>query len=315
MRNFLAFSLFLFAALGGEENLVIIGGGPAGLSAGIYAGRLELHPLIIEEVNPWNSLSFRVENYPGFPEGIYRFELLDNFRKQALNSGARVTFSKVIGVKLDKRPFEVELESGEVLLTKALIVACGTRPSLLGLESEHLLWGKGVCACAFCDGPFFEGKCVAVLGGDDKALQEACLLSQWASNVVVIGCMQASCKLLEQAYQRGNIHFIENVKVADICGISQDRVTGVLLEDATFVPCEGVFLALGRLPNTSLFSGKLDLDEKGYIKVESGSTITSCPGVFAAGDCADPRYSQIAFSTAAGCQAALQTYEYLLKKE
>lgn len=281
------FLLFLLFALhlSGQEKVVIIGGGPAGLSAGIYAGRLALYPVILEGSCP-ASISYKVENYPGFPEGIDRIELLDRLRRQALQSGAKILPQTAIKVDMKSSPFQVTLENGETLLAETLILASGTR-GYPGLESDVERREKGIASCPLCEGPLFAGKRVVVVGKGEKAEEKAALLANLNCDVSLI-CQS---------------------EIAEICKLSCDGIAGLDLKDGSHVTCEAIFLADSHLPNTELFVGQIALDERGYIMTHN--TATSLPGVFAAGDVANPHVSQIILSTASGCQAAIDAYDYL----
>src|SRR5437870_4171393 len=282
------------------HNVVIIGSGCAGLTAAIYAGRANLKPLVLDGHEPGGQLSLttHVENYPGFPDGILGPELIENMRKQAQKFGAEFKAGAVTGVDLSKRPFKITAAK-ENYETKALIVAAGASARLLGLKGEKELIGHGVSTCATCDGYFFRGKPIAVVGGGDSAMEEAIYLTRFASKVTVIHrreSLRASKIMQDKAFANPKIEFIWDSEIADIRDVERGEVTGIIVRNLktgkqTDVPLDGVFIAIGHTPNTGLFRGQLELDEAGYICTHHG-TKTSCPGVFAAGDVQDHVYRQ-----------------------
>jgi thioredoxin reductase (NADPH) len=306
------------------HDVVIIGSGPAGLTAAVYAARANLEPLVIEgmiEGGPTGgqlTLTTDVENYPGFPDGIVGPELIMNMRTQAERFGTRYVTEDVVSVDLDHRPFTLRTASGAEIRTQSLIIATGAKPRRLEVPGEEQLWGAGVSACATCDGFFFKDKHVIVIGGGDSAMEEATFLTKFASKVTVVhrrGELRASKIMQERAFKNDKIEFVWNATIAEIKG-HDNQVTAVVLEDTVTgersdLACDGVFLAIGHIPNTWLFDGKLDTDDQGYLLVEEPTTRTNVPGVFACGDVMDHTYRQAITAAGTGCRAAIDAERWL----
>ncbi len=301
------------------RDTVIIGTGCAGLTAAIYTARANLHPLVLEGHEPGGQLSITtlVENFPGWPEGIQGPELIENMRKQASRFGAEFRLGHLSTADLTKHPISLNLGS-ETLYTRTLIIASGASARWLGLPSEQALIGHGVSSCATCDGFFFSGKEIAVIGGGDSAMEEALFLTRFASKVTLIHRREqfrASKIMLDRAIAHPKIHFMTNTAVKEVLGVEQKEVTGVrLLDTRTNVESDlsisGLFLGIGHVPNAAMFAGQLDLDEDGYIKTHN-NVFTRVPGVFACGDVQDRRYRQAITAAGTGCMAALEVEKYL----
>ena len=301
------------------RNVVIIGSGPAGLTAAIYAGRANLQPLVIRGLEAGGQLTLTtlVENYPGFPKGLQGPELIELMHQQAAVFGAEFMEGHVTRVDLSRRPFGVEIEK-ERLETRTLIIASGASAKLIGLESERKLLGHGVSTCATCDGYFFRGKEVVVVGGGDTAAEDALFLTRYASQVNIVhrrDQLRASKIMQERLFRNEKMKFIWNSIVVDILDPEKGEVIGVKLRNTktgeeTFKPCDGVFVGIGHSPNTELFRGQLEMNEVGYLKTFDGSK-TSVPGVFAAGDVRDPVYRQAITAAGSGCTAAMDAERFL----
>jgi thioredoxin reductase (NADPH) len=301
------------------RNTVIVGSGCAGLTAAIYAARANLEPLIVEGHEPGGQLSLTtlVENFPGFPEGIQGPELIENMRKQAGRFGAEFMTARVSAADLRQRPFVLTTSSGEIR-TRSLIVASGASARWLGLPHEQALIGHGVSSCATCDGFFFSGKEVVVVGGGDSAMEEALFLSRFATAVTVIHRRQqfrASKIMLERARRHEKIRFLVNTVVEDVYDIGKKEVTGLKLRDVTTgqsreFPTSALFLGIGHVPNTAMFHGQLETDGDGYLKTRD-YVFTAVPGVYACGDVADRRYRQAISAAGTGCMAAIEVEKYL----
>lgn len=305
-------------------NVAIIGSGPAGLTAAIYAARAMLEPLVIDGMQPGGQLTItsEVENYPGFPGGIEGPKLMNDMRQQAESFGTQFLFDIVEEVNLNQRPFSLKL-AGTELLADTLIIASGASANWLGLESESKLQGRGVSACATCDGFFFKEKEVVVMGGGDSAMEEATFLTKFASKVTVIhrrDQLRASKVMQQKAFDNPKIDFIWDSVIEEVLDVEKNEVTGVrirnLKTDKTEeVPCQGFFLAIGHTPNTQIFKGKLDLEKNGYIITKKKSTYTSVPGVFACGDAQDSVYRQAVSAAGTGCMAAIDAERFLEDQE
>jgi len=301
------------------ENLVILGTGPAGLTAAIYAARANLNPLVVEGTQPGGQLTIttEVENYPGFPEGVQGPEMMVSFRKQAERFGTRFKVGDVQKVDLTKRPFTMTLADGSEVKTQTLIICTGASAKLLGLKNETRLMGRGVSACATCDGFFFRNQDIAVVGGGDTAMEEANFLTRFAKTVTIVhrrDSFRASKVMQDRALKNPKIKVIWDTGIEDVIG--DQEVTGLQLknlktgEDST-LPVTGFFVAIGHQPNTKLFKGQLDMNEAEYLLVQPGSTKTKIPGVFAAGDVSDPYYRQAVTAAGTGCMAALDAERFL----
>ena len=300
------------------HNVLIIGSGCAGLTAAIYAARANLKPLVLDGHEPGGQLSLttHVENYPGFPEGIMGPQLIENMRKQAQKFGAQFKAGAVTEVDLSQRPFKI-IAGKDTYEARALIVAAGASARLLGLKREKELIGHGLSTCATCDGYFFRGKPIAVVGGGDSAMEEANFLSRYASKVHLIhrrNDFRASKIMIERARANEKVAFVKPFAVEEILA-PQGHVEGVRLrhqqtKETQEIPVDGVFVAIGHDPNTIVFKGKLEMDANGYLLAKHGS-LTAIPGVFVAGDVQDHRYRQAVTAAGSGCMAALDAEKFL----
>ena len=305
-----------------KRKVIIIGSGPAGLTAAIYAARANLNPLVFEGSQPGGQLTITtdVENYPGFPNGIMGPDMMDEFRKQAQRFGAECLYKTVDDVDFSKKPFTVSVNNNKYV-SESIIISTGASAKLLGLESESKLMGHGVSACATCDGFFFKDKKVVVVGGGDSAMEEATFLTKFASEVIIVHRrdeFRASKIMTERARANSKISYEMNSTLEEICGTEKNGVDSVILKDTLHsttrkLKCDGVFLAIGHTPNTYLFSGVLDLDDSGYIITKPDSTYTSIDGVFACGDVQDKIYRQAVTAAGSGCMAAIDAERWLEK--
>lgn len=300
-------------------NVVIIGSGCAGLTAAIYTARANLSPLVIRghEAGGQLSLTTLVENFPGFPKGVQGPELVEMMQNQAAEFGATFLEGDVTRADLSRRPFALEMD-GQKIETRTLIIASGASAKMLGLESEKKLLGHGVSTCAVCDGYFFRGKDVAVVGGGDTAAEDSLFLTRYANSVAVIhrrDHLRASKIMADRLLKNEKIKPVWNSVVTDVLDASKNEVTGVKLKDVvtgkeSVYPCDGLFIGIGHSPNTALFKGVLDMDDLGYLKTVSGSK-TNIPGVFAAGDVQDRVYRQAITAAGSGCMAAIDAEKFL----
>jgi thioredoxin reductase (NADPH) len=301
------------------NDVIIIGSGCAGLTAAIYAGRANLKPIVIDGFEPGGQLSLTtmVENFPGFPEGILGPDLIENMRKQALRFGAEFKSGAITDVDLSKRPFKIAA-GNDVFEARALIIASGASARMMGLESERKLVGYGVSTCATCDGYFFRGKEIAVVGGGDTAMEEANFLSKFASRVNILHRrpeFRASKIMVDRARANDKIRLVTPVVVEEISDVAKGGVENVRLRNTqtneiSNLPVAGVFVAIGHEPNTKNFRGQLDMDENGYLVTQHGSQ-TNVPGVFAAGDVQDHHYRQAVTAAGSGCMAAIDAEKFL----
>ena len=304
------------------RNVVIMGSGCAGHTAALYNARANLKPLVIEGHEPGGQLSLTtsVENFPGFPDGIQGPELIENMRKQAARFGAEYRIGHVVRADLSKRPFELTVDK-EIIQTRTLIIASGASARWLGLPNEHALIGHGVSSCATCDGFFFTGKEIVVIGGGDSAMEEATFLTRFATKVTLIHRREqfrASKIMLDRARANSKIEFLADTVVDDVLDVSKKEVTGLRLRSLKSgerwdFPTSAMFLGIGHIPNTKIFEGQLETDADGYL-VTQKNVFTKVPGVFACGDVQDRRYRQAITAAGSGCMAAYEV-EKLLEDE
>lgn len=309
-----------------HAKVIILGSGPAGLTAALYTARANLAPLVIEGLRPGGQLTIttEVENFPGFPQGILGPDLMEQMKQQAARFGARFEFVAVSKVDLSQRPFVISTDD-ESYTTDALIVATGAESKWLGVESERKLIGYGVSSCATCDGFFFQGKEVVVVGGGDSALEEANFLSRFATKVTLIhrrDQLRASKIMQDRARKNKKMHFLWDTVVEEVYGepTAEKGVTGIRLKnlktnEVSDFACDGVFVAIGHIPNTLVFHHQLDTDEVGYLLTSPGSTKTKISGVFACGDAVDKVYRQAITAAGTGCMAAIDAERFLEGQE
>jgi thioredoxin reductase (NADPH) len=306
-----------------HHKVIIIGSGPAGLTAALYAARANLNPVVFEGIQPGGQLTIttEVENYPGFPDGVLGPELMDLFRKQAQRFNAQTMFKDVSKVDFSKRPFRVVADEEEYL-SDTVIIATGASAKLLGLPAEKEYMGYGVSACATCDGFFFRGLEVAVVGGGDTAMEESNFLTRFASKVTVIhrrDSLRASKIMAERAAKNPKISFLWNTAVVDILGKEENgkkslkalKLNNLVSGETSEFRADGLFIGIGHQPNTDIFKGQISLNENGYIITKARSTETNVPGIFAAGDVSDPVYRQAVTAAGSGCMAAIDAEKFL----
>ena len=299
---------------------IIIGSGPAGLTAAIYAARANLSPIVFEGNQPGGQLTITtdVENYPGFPDGILGPDMMDLFRKQAQKFGAECFYKHVSKVDFSSSPFKVYVQEEEYL-AKSVIISTGASARMLGLDAEKELMGYGVSTCATCDGYFFKEKDIVVVGGGDSAMEEASFLTKFASKVTLVhrrNEFRASKIMIDRVLDNPKIEIIKNVVVTDILGSQENGVSSILLKDTINgkernFECDGVFYGIGHKPNTDQFKGIINLNDQGYIVTNPGSTLTNVAGVFACGDVQDDHYRQAITAAGSGCMAAIDAEKYL----
>lgn len=304
------------------RNVIVLGSGPAGLTAALYAARANLKPLVIEGYEPGGQLTLTtlVENFPGFPEGIMGPDLMMAMKEQAARFGAEFVTGQATASDLSQQPLKVTVDENTTYETRSLIIATGASAKMLGLPNERRLVGKGVSTCATCDGFFFRDKKLAIVGGGDSAMEEAIFLTKFASSVTVIHRrheLRASKIMQDRALANEKISFLWNTVVEDVIG--DDKVAGLKLRNVetgqtSEFECDGFFIAIGHRPNTDIFKGQLDLDESGYI-VAQNRTRTRVPGVFVAGDVQDQLYRQAITAAGSGCMAAIDCEKWLVENE
>lgn len=307
------------------ETVVVVGTGCAGYTAALYSSRAGLEPLVFEGDLPNGQLGTTtlVENYPGFPEGIDGPVLMMDMRAQAEKFGTRLEYGLVSDIDATSSPFKLTIDGDRIVETKTVIIATGASPRYLGLESESKLLGHGLSSCATCDGAFFRDQELVVIGGGDTAMEDSLFLTRFASKVNVVHRrdeLRASKVMQERAFANDKIEFIWDTLITDIYDPAQQTVTGVQLEnvktgDKSDFDCQGVFVAIGHVPNTKWLNGKLDIDENGYLKVQSPTTYTSVDGIFACGDCVDHIYRQAVSAAGTGCAAAIDAERWLAERE
>ena len=303
------------------HEVVILGSGPAGYTAALYAARANLKPLLLSGLEPGGQLTITtdVENYPGFREPILGPTLMEIMRDQVLRFGTEILPVSAVRVDFSKRPFTIQADDGRTFQAHSVIIATGASAKLLGIESEGAFMGYGLSACATCDGFFFKNQRVLVVGGGDTAMEEATYLTRFCSEVIVVHRrdeLRASMIMQDRAFKNPKIRFVWNSEVVEILGQPQKKVTGVKLRDVVTsqvseLAADGVFVAIGHQPNTAFLLGQLPMDERGYLRVEPGTARTAVPGVFAAGDVADSVYRQAVTAAGSGCMAAIDAERWL----
>jgi thioredoxin reductase (NADPH) len=309
---------------GKTYDVVIVGSGPAGLTAALYAARADLNPIVFEGPEPGGQLmqTTDVENFPGYPEGVMGPKMMEDFRQQATRFGADCRYGYVTNIEFDSRPYKLTVDEETTVFAKTVIIATGASARWLNLPSEQRLRGKGVSACATCDGAFFRNQHVVIVGGGDTAMEEALFLTKFASKVSVIHRrdeLRASKAMQNRAFKNEKIEFLWNSELQEVLG--DQVVDGVKVynnktdEVTTLDDVTGVFVAIGHKPNTDLFNGVLTMDDVGYIQTKGQSTETDLPGIFASGDAMDPIYRQAVTAAGTGCRAALDAERFLAEHE
>ena len=304
--------------------VVIMGSGPAGLTAALYTARADLEPVVFEGLEAGGQLTLTtdVENFPGFPNGILGPELMDSMKKQAERFGAHCLFGEITKVDFSKRPFNITSNEKEIL-ADTFIISSGASAKMLGLDSERELLGFGVSTCATCDGFFYKDKEIVVIGGGDTAIEEAIFLTKFGTKVTVFHRrdeLRASKIMQDRAFANEKIHFVWNTVVEEVLGSKETGVNGVRVKNVKTgeifeINCEGFFVAIGHTPNTKMFEGQLEMNENGYLITKDGSTQTNIPGVFAAGDVQDHQYRQAITAAGTGCMAAMDAEKFLNEVE
>lgn len=307
-----------------KYKVVIMGSGPAGLTAALYTARANLEPIVFEGMEAGGQLTLTtdVENYPGFPEGVLGPELMTSMKKQAERFGAQCIFGEIVEVDLSTRPFKIRTDQKE-LSAETFIISSGASARMLGLPSEKELLGHGVSTCATCDGFFFKDKEIVVVGGGDSAIEEALFLTKFGTKVTVIHRrdeLRASRIMQDRAFANKKLDFAWNTVVEEIIGNKESGVSGIKVKnvksgETSELSCQGFFVAIGHIPNTKMFEGKLNMDENGYLITKEGSTETNVPGVFAAGDVQDHIYRQAITAAGTGCMAAIDAEKFLSENE
>jgi len=304
--------------------VVIMGSGPAGLTAALYSARADLEPVVFEGLEAGGQLTLTtdVENFPGFPNGVLGPELMDSMKQQAERFGAHCLFGEITKVDFSKRPFVITSSEKEIL-ADTFIISSGASAKMLGLDSERELLGYGVSTCATCDGFFYKDKEIVVIGGGDTAMEEALFLTKFGSKVTLVHRrdeLRASKIMQDRAFANEKIDFVWDTEVEEVLGSKETGVNAVKVKNVktgeiSEISCEGFFVAIGHTPNTGLFKGQLDMDENGYLVTINGSTQTNIPGVFAAGDVQDHQYRQAITAAGTGCMAAIDAERFLNENE